>query len=182
MSFRCRRKTWTASRTSFTTSIGSTESYLLVEFRWGRAGQFRQLSCPHDRRRWRGRAQSYLANEENFQFMKALESKNLLVPVVGDFAGSKAIRGVRQYLRDRAALVSAFYLSNVERYPLWREPWNTFCGNFATLPLERLECVHLLAERRPAAAGAVAAGCYRGIAQSSLTSRPTSATFVDLPR
>lgn len=79
---------------------------------------------------------SYLANEENFQFMKALESKNLLVPVVGDFAGPKAIRSVGQYLRDRAALVSAFYLSNVEQYLSQESKWNTFCNNFATLPLD----------------------------------------------
>ncbi len=83
-----------------------------------------------------GVSRSYLANEENFQFMKALESKNLLVPVVGDFAGPKAIRNVGQYVRDRAGLVSAFYLSNVEQYLQQEGKWYTFCGNFATLPLD----------------------------------------------
>jgi hypothetical protein len=83
-----------------------------------------------------GVARSYLANEENFQYMKALEAKNLLVPVVGNFAGPKAIRAVGQYLRDRAAVVSAFYLSNVEQYLNQESLWYTFCGNFATLPLD----------------------------------------------
>lgn len=83
-----------------------------------------------------GVARSYLANEENFQFMKNLQSKNLLVPVVGNFGGPKAIRGVGQYLKERGAVVSAFYLSNVEQYLTQDGIWFTFCGNFATLPLD----------------------------------------------
>ena len=83
-----------------------------------------------------GVSRSYLANEENFQFMKNLESKNLLVPVVGNFGGPKAIRNVGQYLRERGAVVSAFYLSNVEQYLSQDGLWYTFCGNFATLPLD----------------------------------------------
>jgi hypothetical protein len=79
---------------------------------------------------------SFLATEENFQYMKNLESKNLLVPVVGDFGGPKAIRNVAQYLRDRSGVVSAFYLSNVEQYLTQENKWFTFCGNFATLPLD----------------------------------------------
>jgi hypothetical protein len=83
-----------------------------------------------------GVKRSYLANEENFQFMKTLESKNLLIPLTGDFGGQKAIRNVGQYLRDRGALVQAFYLSNVEQYLSQEGKWFTFCSNFATLPLD----------------------------------------------
>jgi hypothetical protein len=83
-----------------------------------------------------GVTRSYLANEDNFLFMKNLESKNLLVPVVGNFGGPKAIRNVGQYLRDRSGVVSAFYLSNVEQYLSQDGLWFTFCGNFATLPLD----------------------------------------------
>lgn len=83
-----------------------------------------------------GVARSYLANEENFQFLKNLESKNLLVPVVGNFGGPKAIRSVGQYLRERGGIVSAFYLSNVEQYLSQDGLWYSFCGNFAALPLD----------------------------------------------
>ncbi len=69
--------------------------------------------------------------------MKDLESKNLLVPVVGNFAGPKAIRAVGQYLKDGNAVVSAFYLSNVEQYLRQDGIWNDFCRNFATLPLDQ---------------------------------------------
>src|SRR5262245_35362867 len=47
-----------------------------------------------------GAFRSYLASEENFRFLKDLETKNLLVPVVGDFGGTKAIREVGKYLKS----------------------------------------------------------------------------------
>ncbi len=83
-----------------------------------------------------GTTRSYLANDDNFMFMKTLETKNLLLPVVGDFSGPKAIRSVGNYVRERGGLVSAFYLSNVEQYLEQGGLWYTFCGNFATLPLD----------------------------------------------
>jgi hypothetical protein len=83
-----------------------------------------------------GNQRSFLASAESFSFLKSLHTRNLIVPVVGDFAGAKALRGVGRYLRDKQAVVGAFYLSNVEQY-LGREGrWNLFCENVASLPLD----------------------------------------------
>ena len=82
-----------------------------------------------------GEERGYLSTEEGFQFLKAMQSKNLIVPVVGNFAGPKALRAVGDYLRERKAVVSAFYVSNVEGY-LRGTLWNDFCGNVATMPLD----------------------------------------------
>jgi hypothetical protein len=79
---------------------------------------------------------SYLSSEEGFRFLKTLESKNLLVPSVGDFAGPKALRAIGQYIRDHGATVTAFYVSNVEQYLSRNGVWGTFCGNVATMPLD----------------------------------------------
>jgi len=84
----------------------------------------------------KGVARSYLATEDNFKFMKDLESRNLLVPVVGNFGGPKAIRAVGRYLKERNATVSAFYLSNVEQYLRQEGIWDNFCANVAALPLD----------------------------------------------
>src|SRR5579884_502523 len=79
---------------------------------------------------------SFLANEDNFLFLKQLETKNLLVPVVGNFSGPKAIRAIAKYLKENNAKISAFYLSNVEDY-LYRDgSWTSFCGNVASLPVD----------------------------------------------
>src|SRR5262249_58737108 len=81
-------------------------------------------------------SRSYLSSEANFRFLKELETRNLVVPVVGNFAGPKAIRAVGQYLKDKGAMVSAFYLSNVEMYLQQDGIWGRFCNNVATLPLD----------------------------------------------
>ena len=84
----------------------------------------------------KGQNRSFLASEENFLVMKELHQKNLLVPVVGNFSGPKALRSVGRYLKDREAMVSAFYLSNVEQY-LDREGLRqVFLCNVAMLPLD----------------------------------------------
>jgi hypothetical protein len=68
--------------------------------------------------------------------LKDLQSRNLVVPVVGNFGGPKAIRAIGQYLKSRDAIVAAFYLSNVEQYLQQDGLWGTFCQNVATLPLD----------------------------------------------
>jgi hypothetical protein len=83
-----------------------------------------------------GAYRSYLASEEAFAVVKQLESQNLVVPVVGDFGGPKAIRAVGMYLKAHDAIVGAFYLSNVEQYLSQDGKWSTFCRNVATLPLD----------------------------------------------
>ena len=83
-----------------------------------------------------GLNRSYLASDENFQFMKGLEGKNLLVPVVGNHAGPKALRAVGEYIKSKGATVSAFYLSNVEQYLYQDRIWGNFCRNVSTLPLD----------------------------------------------
>ena len=62
------------------------------------------------------KAWSFLATEENYQFVREMHLRNAIIPLVGDFAGAKAIRSVAGYLKQHNAKVSAFYVSNVEAY------------------------------------------------------------------
>ena len=83
-----------------------------------------------------GDERGFLATEENFALVKTMESRNLIVPVVGDFAGPKALRSIGAWLRARGATVSVFYVSNVEQYLQQKSAWPAFCANVATLPLD----------------------------------------------
>jgi hypothetical protein len=83
-----------------------------------------------------GRQQSYLATEENFVTLQQFERNNLLVPIVGDFAGPSAIRAVGDYLKSHNTTVSALYTSNVEQYLFMNDVWKSFYKNVATLPLD----------------------------------------------
>ena len=83
-----------------------------------------------------GQERTYLASDEAFQTVKALHQKNLVIPIVGDFAGPKALRAVGDYVRSRGAVISAFYVSNVEDYLRRNGVWPTFCANVSTMPLD----------------------------------------------
>ena len=88
-----------------------------------------------------GEQRSYLASEENYRVIRDLEQRNLIVALTGDFGGKRALRAVGQYLKDHNATVTAFYLSNVERYLFQSNGnqnggWTSFYNNVATLPLD----------------------------------------------
>ena len=83
-----------------------------------------------------GEHRSYLASEDQFQALREIEKNNAIVPLVGNFAGPKALRAVGGYLRQHNATVSAFYTSNVEMYLFQQgDDWKKFYGNVATLPV-----------------------------------------------
>jgi hypothetical protein len=83
-----------------------------------------------------GHNQGFLGTEETFKALQDFERRNLLIPLVGDFAGDKAIISVGRYLKERNAVADVFYLSNVERY-LFEQGDNAkrFYANVAALPL-----------------------------------------------
>jgi hypothetical protein len=83
-----------------------------------------------------GQQRSFLASEEAFAFVKDLETSNLVVPLIGNFTGPKAIRAIAEYLAGKRSTVAAFYVSNVEEYLRREGTWNSFCANVARLPLD----------------------------------------------
>jgi hypothetical protein len=80
-----------------------------------------------------GRTRSFLADEASFRSVKDLQSRNLVVPVVGDFGGPSAIRRVGDHVRQRGGEIQAFYGSNVAVYLTERQT-RAFCASLATLP------------------------------------------------
>jgi hypothetical protein len=83
-----------------------------------------------------GKNWSFLATDKQFQTVRQLQKDNLIVPLVGDFGGKNAIRSVGRYLKDRDALVTTFYTSNVEQYLFQDDKSDAFYANVATLPID----------------------------------------------
>src|SRR5688500_19972785 len=80
---------------------------------------------------------SFLATEANRRVLKDMETRNMIVPLVGNFSGDKTLRTVGKYLKERGATVTAFYTSNVEQYLFQQgDDWNRFYTNVGTLPLD----------------------------------------------
>jgi L-alanine-DL-glutamate epimerase-like enolase superfamily enzyme len=81
-----------------------------------------------------GQARSFLSTDDGFRFVKAMQMRNLIIPVVGDFGGPAAIRRIGEYARAHRVEVHAFYGSNVGVY-LNTEQARAFCRSLATLPV-----------------------------------------------
>jgi len=80
-----------------------------------------------------GAGVSFLGSEESFQFVKALHARNLVIPVVGDFAGHKTLHGIAEYLRRHKDQLGVFYGSNVDTF-LQSDQLRMFCANLADMP------------------------------------------------
>ena len=100
---------------------------------WQPFPSYRDLMIEHD---LDGVQRSYLASETLYGALRDLEERNLIVPLVGDFGGQRALRSVARFLDVHHATVSVFYTSNVEQY-LFRDPaWQHFYENVAAMPLD----------------------------------------------
>jgi hypothetical protein len=98
-----------------------------------RAGypSYRQLLLERD---LSGARASYLAREEDYRFVRGLETSDRVIPVVGDLAGDHALRGIGELLARRHERVSAFYTSNVEFYLMRQGKLPRFADNARHLP------------------------------------------------
>ncbi len=82
----------------------------------------------------RGRQKNFLAAEEDFQFVRSLQRRNLIIPVIGDLSGPRAVRAIGEVMRGRGDRLSAFYASNVEFYLARAGTADRFVENLAHLP------------------------------------------------
>jgi hypothetical protein len=95
--------------------------------------RFRDVMVERDAQ---GREHSYLASEERYQPVRDLQLRNLIVPVVGDFGGPRALKSIGAWLRNHDATVGVFYTSNVEQYLFQGDAWRAFYSNAAALPTD----------------------------------------------
>lgn len=82
-----------------------------------------------------GQTGNFLASNQDFEFIRSMHRKNLIIPVVGDFGGKKALAGVAEYLKTNGLTVTAFYTSNVEQYLFENNVFTAFANNVRKLPI-----------------------------------------------
>ena len=84
-----------------------------------------------------GKHCNYLASEDDFRFLRSLQERNLIIPVVANLAGDHSLKSIARYLNERGERVSALYTSNVEFY-LMRgfsdDEFKRFADNVSLLP------------------------------------------------
>ncbi len=82
-----------------------------------------------------GKLGNFLAAAEDYEFVRGMHRKNLIIPVVGNFGGTKALSAVGDYLRKNGVTVMAFYTSNVEQYLFDDNLFGAFANNVRKLPI-----------------------------------------------
>lgn len=81
-----------------------------------------------------GTYRSFLAEEDSYRFLRTLQEKDRIIPVVGDLAGPHALRAIGADIGSRGLRISALYTSNVEFYLMGDGLFGTFADNLAALP------------------------------------------------
>jgi hypothetical protein len=99
---------------------------------WAGFPTFRELVLETD---LHGKPGNFLASDEDYNFLRDLQRRNRIIPVVGNFAGVKALSAVADYLKKNGYTVSAFYTSNVEQYLFANSTFGAFVENIRKLPI-----------------------------------------------
>ena len=82
-----------------------------------------------------GKLGNFLTSEEDYNFVREMQRRNRIIPVVGNFAGTKALAAVASYLKKNGYTVTAFYTSNVEQYLFANSTFGAFVENIRRLPI-----------------------------------------------
>lgn len=110
-----------------------------LDLRFQSTGRRPQLSYPTYRelilaKAPDGTSANYLAAEESFQVVKTLQSRDLVVPVVGNLSGPSALAAIGRLMEQRGDRLTAFYASNVEFYLFGEGSFPEFAANLKRVP------------------------------------------------
>ncbi len=81
-----------------------------------------------------GAQTNYLASEEAYQFVRSLQVRDRIIPVVGDISGPSALQAIGREMASRNERLSAFYVSNVEFYLFGQGAYTRFVTNLRSVP------------------------------------------------
>ena len=70
----------------------------------------------------------------SIQFVKSLQARDRVIPVVGNFSGTKALAGIGRVMTERGEPLTAFYTSNVEFYLDREGSYPRFISNLSHIP------------------------------------------------
>jgi len=88
-----------------------------------------------------GRQLSFLALEPAYRFVRSMQARDLIIPVVGDVSGSRAMRAIAADMKARALTVSAFYISNIEYYLFPPGTFARYAANLNSFPHDQQSMV-----------------------------------------
>jgi len=101
----------------------------------GRGGYFPALKDLILQTDLNGKLGNFLAVKDDYDFVRSLQRKNMVLMVVADFGGTKGLAAVADYLKKNSYTVTTFYTSNVEQYLFEGGTFEAFVNNVRKFPL-----------------------------------------------
>jgi hypothetical protein len=92
---------------------------------------YRELLYETDRQ---GRRANFLVSEDDYQFVRGLQQRDLIIPVVGNLAGPTALASIGRAIRQRGETLSVLYASNVELYLFQGGLFQRFADTVSGMP------------------------------------------------
>ena len=83
-----------------------------------------------------GNKLGFLVRDDHFRLVQRMQRENRIVPVVGNFAGDRAMPALATHLTEQGDHVDYFYVSNVEQYLMVDGLWWKWQRNIAALPVD----------------------------------------------
>lgn len=77
---------------------------------------------------------SFMSSEERYRAVRRLVTENRVLPIVGDFGGTHALKAVGEDMRARKVSLGVFYTSNVEQYLFDGRKYGAFVSSVASMP------------------------------------------------
>lgn len=135
-----------------------------------------------------GKEASFLAKAEDFRFLQTLERQGRIIPVVGDFGGTRAFRSIGKFLAERRLEVTLFYTSNVEFYLFRQGAFRRYVDNVRSLPWAKNALIArsyfggVMGQPHPQARAGYASAQLLQTAESfrRLTAQPDSVSYWEL--
>lgn len=83
-----------------------------------------------------GNRTGFLAADESFRFVQRMQRENRVIPLVGDFAGDRAMPALAAHMKAKRQTLRGFYVSNVEQYLMVDGKWWKWQRNVADFPID----------------------------------------------
>ena len=99
-------------------------------------GHFPTMREILEQRNLKGKPGNFLANDKDYEIVRKIQAQNRIIPIVGDFAGTKAIKAIAGYLKKQSCSVSVFYTSNVEQFLFENGVFDAYAENVKSLPIQ----------------------------------------------
>ncbi len=77
---------------------------------------------------------NFLNDDMRFQWLKAMQRNNRIIPIVGDLTGGKTLRTIAEFATKKGIPITTIYISNAEQLIFQEQLFDQYMSNIKNLP------------------------------------------------